>query len=392
MADPITPGAGVDFFNRMETAMFDTRLLRTLPKLAEPVLTAYVDVNPANPRNQGRPSGAGTWVKTQARTLAARLPGADTKLLREQAQRIDAYIDEHLARAKSLVFFAGAGTWKVLRLQVPVDDEMYWGKPSLGQLTWILDEHRPCGILVVDRNGARFFRYWMGELVEQKEERFEIDLTQWRRRELVTGRGVDRDSFEQRVGAQHARFFKETAARCRTWREREGFTSVFVAGPTEAAETVWEALPENCRAQGALVRGLPARVTGPELLRRIEPAIETFKRHRELEEVEALLATGEGARASLGIDTTLTRIQHGEARRLVAARGLRGEVRVCRQCGWVDRSAEDACPRCGGVRDSESLRTVLPELAHARNIPVEVVAGEAAERLHAVGGLAAWLA
>lgn len=371
--------------------MFDTRLLRTLPTLGEPVLTVYLDVNPANPRNQGRPSGAGTWVKSEARELAARLHGIDPKLLREQAQRVEAYIDEQPARAKGLVFFASATDWKILRMQVPLEDEMYWGKPSLGQLMWVLDEHQPYGILVVDRNGARFFRYWMGEIVEQKEDRFEIDLSQWRRRELVTGRGVDRDSFEQRVGAQYDRFFKDTAERCRTWREREQLSSVFVAGPTEAAEAVWEALPENCRTQGALVRGLPARVTAPELLRRIEPEIETWKRAGELEEVEAILAVGEGNRASLGIDTTLTRIQHGEVRRLVVARGLRGEVRVCRQCGWVDRSAEDACPRCGGARDTESLRTAFPQLAHARNIPVEVVAGQAAERLHSVGGLAAWL-
>lgn len=372
--------------------MFDTRLLRTLPELAEPVLTVYLDTNPANPRNQGRPSGAAAWVKTHARELASRLPDADPKLIKDQAQRIGAYLDGHPARAKGLIFFAGPRSWKIIRLQVPVEDEIYWGKPSLGQLMWILDEHRPYGVLVVDRNGARFFRYWLGEIEERKQDRFELDLSQWRRQELVAGRGADRDSFQQRVDAHYARFFKETAERCREWRERERLSPVFVAGPTEAAEAVWGELPETCRAQGALVRGLPARVTGPELLRRLEPEIEAWKRARELEEVEAIFAAGEGSRASLGIDTTLARIQHGEVRTLLVARGLGGRVRVCRQCGWVDRNPEDICRRCGGARETESLRTAFPGLAHARGIPVEVVAGEAAERLRSVGGLAAWLA
>lgn len=372
--------------------MFDTRLLRTLPELATPVLTVYLDTNPANPRNLGRPSGAGAWVKTHARELATRLTNTDPQLIKNHAQRIDAYLDDHLARAKGLIFFAGAKSWKIVRLQVPVEDEIYWGKPSLGQLMWILDEHQPHGVLVVDRNGARFFRYWLGEIEEQKQDRFELDLSQWRRRELVAGRGADRDSFQQRVDAQYARFFKDTAERCRTWREREGLSRVFVAGPTEAAEATWNELPETCRAQGALVRGLPARVTGPELQRRLEPEIEAWKRARELEDVEAILAAGEGPRASLGIDTTLARIQQGEVRSLLVVRGLSGRVRVCRQCGWVDRNPEDTCHRCGGARETESLRTAFPELAHARNIPIEVVAGPAAERLRSVDGLAAWLA
>lgn len=327
--------------------MFDTRLLRTLPELATPVLTVYLDTNPANPRNLGRPSGAGAWVKTHARELATRLTNTDPQLIKNHAQRIDAYLDDHLARAKGLIFFAGAKSWKIVRLQVPVEDEIYWGKPSLGQLMWILDEHQPHGVLVVDRNGARFFRYWLGEIEEQKQDRFELDLSQWRRR-------------------------------------------VFVAGPTEAAEATWNELPETCRAQGALVRGLPARVTGPELQRRLEPEIEAWKRARELEDV--VLAAGEGPRASLGIDTTLARIQQGEVRSLLVVRGLSGRVRVYRQCGWVDRNPEDTCHRCGGARETESLRTAFPELAHARNIPIEVVAGPAAERLRSVDGLAAWLA
>lgn len=374
--------------------MFDSRLLHTLPTLAEPVLTVYLDTNPANPRNLRRPPGASAWVKTHARDLAAQLPNADPKLIKDQAQRIDACLAGHPARAKGMIFFAGPGNWKIIRLQVPVEDEIYWGKPSLGQLLWILDEHRPYGVLVVDRSGARFFRYWLGEIEEQKQDRleFELDLSQWRRRELVMGRGADRDSFQQRVDAHYARFFKETAERCREWRERERLSPVFVAGPTEAAEAVWNVLPESCRAQSALVKGLPARVTGPELLRRIEPEIETWKRARELEKVEAILAAGEGAGTALGIDMTLASIQQGTARKLLAAHGLRGRVRVCRQCGWTDRNPEDICRRCGGVREMESLRTLLPELAHTRNIPVEVVAGEAAERLRSVEGLAAWLA
>ena len=118
--------------------MFDTRLLCTLSRLVEPVPPMDLDANPATARKQGRPSGAGTRVKSHA---------------------------------------------------------------------------LPYGVLVVDRSVTRFFRYWLGEIVEQEQDRFELDLSQWRRWKPVAGRGADRDSVRQRVDTQHVRFFNETAER-----------------------------------------------------------------------------------------------------------------------------------------------------------------------------------
>jgi hypothetical protein len=58
----------------------------------------------------------------------------------------------------------------------------------------------------------------------------------------------------------------------------------------------------------------------------------------------------------------------------------------------VDRSPLEACPQCGQARVTQSLRALLPALARAHGAAVEIVAGEAAERLLAdFEGLAAWL-
>ena len=52
--------------------MLDREVIATLPQISPPVLTAYLDTNPSNPRNQGPPSGArimgitGTDVSKQA--------------------------------------------------------------------------------------------------------------------------------------------------------------------------------------------------------------------------------------------------------------------------------------------------------------------------------------
>ena len=38
--------------------------IRSLRRITAPVLTAYVDTNPATPRNQGEPPGYLAWLKT----------------------------------------------------------------------------------------------------------------------------------------------------------------------------------------------------------------------------------------------------------------------------------------------------------------------------------------
>jgi peptide subunit release factor 1 (eRF1) len=110
-----------------------------------------------------------------------------------------------------------------------------------------------------------------------------------------------------------------------------------------------------------------------------------------VEEVERLLSARDPARAVLGIDETLHQLQRGRVRELVIARGLKGTARQCLNCRWVDRSGDPVCPLCGSERSSRTLRTVIPELASAFGVPMEIVAGDAAKKLRDAGGIGAWL-
>src|SRR5262249_59941458 len=80
--------------------------------------------------------------------------------------------------------FSAPSVWEFLTLQVEVEDELHWGPPSLTQLLWLLDEHQPCGAVLADRSGARFFRYWLGEVAEEEHETFLLDTSEWPRKEL----------------------------------------------------------------------------------------------------------------------------------------------------------------------------------------------------------------
>lgn len=379
--------------------MLDARLIRSLPELEPPILTVYLDTNPANSRNQGVPSGARIWLKSRAKEIAATMPREQRRLFRQQLERADRFLETRPKRERGVAIFAGPKSWHALRLQVEVHDELHWGRASLKQFLWLLDEHQPCGVAVVDRSRVRFYRFWMGEVEEQKAERFELNTSQWRKKSPVrpsrpgkakTGRS-ERDAFEQRVDAQYGRIFRETAKRIQKWAQREKLDAVFLAGPDEDVESVRTEMPHEIRERVALVKGEYAQLSAAELQEGIAPAITQWKRAQEAAHVAEILAYKSGAGAVLGIDETLLALQQGRARTLIVARSLKGRLGQCAKCGWTDRSAGSVCPGCGGERRAATLREALPELARKFGVPVEVVAGKAGTELKGVGGLAAWL-
>jgi hypothetical protein len=379
--------------------MLDTALIHSLPQLAPPVLTVYLDTSPAKARNQGHPPGYRIWLKSRAQVLLKRIPRSEWKHFRAAAKRIEDRLASSPPREKGLAVFAGPKAWEWIPLQVDVEDEMHWGRPSLVQMLWLLDEHQPAGAVVVDRSGARFFQFHLGAVKEREKDAFKIDISQWRKKHMMPPahpgvhktRGAERDTFTQRVEAHYEKLYRAAAERIRAWAQREKLAPLFVVGPNEVAEPVWRKLPRALRERSALVKSDHMKLTPAALRDRLDPEIIRWKRAHELAEVSRLLDNPNGSRAVTGVDDTLRRVQQGEARALLVVRGLGGRLRQCLGCGWVDRSGDRVCPACGGERRTVAFRAALPELARRYGVPVEVVAGEAGRKLREAGGVAAWL-
>jgi hypothetical protein len=379
--------------------MLDAKLIHSLPQIAAPVLTLYLNTNPADPRNQRHPPAYLIYLKSRGQIIGGRVSEEERKLFQAELKRVEEFLRNRRPSQRAVVVFSGPKRQEFLPVQVEVEDELHWGRPSLTQLLWLLDEHQPCGVAVVNRSGARFFRFWLGEIEELKEEKFELDMTEWRKKHLMPPshpgvhktRGSQRDVFEQRVEAQYAHFFRGAAEHIRQWSEREKLRPVFVAGPSETVERVWAELPRGFQEHAAVVKGDLAHLKPAELQERIAPEMAAWKREYELDVVTRMMNASNGVRAVVGLDATLRKLQEGGARALVVARGLGGKLRQCAKCGWTDRSADPACEACGGERRIVALRAALPELARRYAVTVEVVAGDAARKLRAADGIGAWL-
>src|SRR5690348_12954449 len=76
-----------------------------LPHLSPPVLTAYLDTNPANPRNQSTPRGYMIWLKSAGRALAKEHGPEVEKQVQRQLRRIGKHLRGDLTQSRGLVVF-----------------------------------------------------------------------------------------------------------------------------------------------------------------------------------------------------------------------------------------------------------------------------------------------
>jgi hypothetical protein len=379
--------------------MIDTRLIDSLPRVPQPVLTAYLETNPADSRNLRNPPGYLIWLKSQAKEIEKNLPKSERKTFRAQVDRLEEHLTLHPPRARSLVIFAGPAVWYAIPLHVQAEDELFWGLPSLSQMLWLMDEHRPCGVVLADRAGARFLQYWMGELTQEHEARLNIDTSDWRRKDLSPPsepgveamRGSHRDAFERRVEAQYVSFYSKQAEQIRAWADARKLNPLFLIGSPKLVELAWNELPKSVQSRTLLIQEDIEHSSRAELQARIDSEAQKWEREHEKELVDQLLDGSDTVRPVLGVDETLLRLQEGLVRSAVAVSGLEGRVRQCTKCGWADRTADSVCTICGGVRLLTDLRAILPTLTRRYKVPLEVIAEEVSARLSKAGGIGAWL-
>ena len=171
------------------------------------------------------------------------------KDFRKQLSRTEQLLTERPLKAKGVIVLTGPKVWKSFPVALKVRNELHWGKPALTQLLNLVDEEKPSLIIALDRAGARFFRYEIGEMTEYEESKFHIDASQWKKKEHAhmarrateMPHGNQRDVFNQRMDAQYMHFCSEIAKRVENLSKKESLSSVILVGskrltkPVEAA-------------------------------------------------------------------------------------------------------------------------------------------------------------
>lgn len=377
--------------------MLNAKRLHSLSKLPAPVLTVYLNIASVEASQHTPVRRYLIWLRAEAKSLVERVPASERELFWEQLHRVEEFLRDRVPQGRGLVVFAGLATWETVSLQTEIGNELHWGKPAVSRLQWLAAEHGPYCIVAVDRGGARFFSYSLGEMVPLRETVFVVDISQWKKKDLGhvsrpgirKTRGSQRDVFEHRMDAQYEHVCRETAEQANHLRKKEHFATIFLVGSVRLIEPIEKEFPEEDRQRVVLILKDLGKLAPHELQQHVEPEIEKWERERESALVNELLGSERGV--VVGIDETLAQLQDGKLRRLVLASNFDADLRQCLRCRWADRSADPVCSVCRGERRPITLRDALPDLVLRSETDVVVVSGEAAKRLEDAGGIGAWL-
>ena len=377
--------------------MLSAKQVESFIQLQQPLLTAYLNTGQAEPSRHPLVSESLVWLKKEAKWVGRDLSPAQQFLLEQQLERIREFLNNRRPKEGALVIFASAKTWELVPLQVAVDNELHWGRPTVSQLLWLVEEHKPYCVVVVDHKGACFFQYQLRELVKIGEKKFDIDISEWKKKDIghIAGqeiqktRGSQRDVFEHRMDAQYAHSCTETASQAIALSKEHNYTAIVLIGEDRLSRSIEAAMPRDVRQHVISLQKDFAGLTGRELEKRLEPIIEEWKSKHQAVIVSEFLKSNRGTVS--GIEDSLFHLQNGSVWRLLLTRDLNMDLRQCLKCGWTERTVDPLCSACGGERRTVMLRQVLPELAKLHKAEIEIVSGEAANILRKAGAMGAWL-
>lgn len=376
--------------------MLRPALIESLPELSAPLLTVYLDTNRENAANRALEPGYLINLGSRARLAEQRINPEARGAFRKQVERAEEYLRIHPPASKGVAIFAGESCWQFVPLEATVDDEVCWGAPNLAPLLWWLEEHKPYGIVSVNAKRAQFFIYRHEEMLALENVEYVAAPTKEKEMGPVArafgvrvSRGTNRDVFEHHRDAQYSHYYRQIADWIERLCEAEHLQSLFLLGRGEVIAAVQAEIAANLREKVVPVEQDLGWASTAELHKRVQPMVVKHEFERETELVEKLLSGEPGV--VLGIDETLVLLQQGKLRVLAVAKGLDADLKRCSECLWIDRTTDPKCPACGRERYAVTLRDVLPELARRYKVTMEVVSGEARQKLQTEGGMGARL-
>lgn len=375
-----------------------TYLHETIAPHPAPLLSLYLDVNPANPDNSGK-----AYV-LRAKEAMERL-GVPQALSKKVLERLQHYIPQGRTRA----LFVADGLFEDYHLQVELPllepragVEAHWGPPYLAPLLFALDEYQRYGVVHMDQERLRLFEVFLGGIEEVADAFRLLDTHNWRYlgedRTGTPGRsaapatsdvgvaargGSGKDHFHRRVDEWSQRFFREAGNILQQQMTERGLNRLILLGVPEEARPV---LP-GAVAEKVVAVLPPLHTSTPssaEVLKAVSPTIEEVERREE----EALLDAVQ-EKGVAGLEQVLSLLQEGRLQYVLVPWYLQEKVWRCPD-GWVASNPQAAQTHCPGQPVEEiELKRVLPELAAQFGSRLEFVRAEAEQRLRSkLGGLA----
>jgi peptide subunit release factor 1 (eRF1) len=344
------------------------------------VLSVYLNTDPTRQARYSYQVVFQDLVKQAREPLGKRAREA----LMTEVARVQQWLETREQHGNGVALFACTprGLWQAYYLPVsPRDHLVYDAKPDVSLLLEVVDDYERYAVALVDKERARLFTVFLGEIEESEALRDEVPG------KTDVG-GVSQPHFQRHHEVHvhwHLKRVAEHLTRLFTGRP---FDRLVLAGPDEVTSELRRLLPRALAHR--VVALIPADIAADkrdildrtlEVERRVERKVE----ERLVDELFEI--AGAQGRAIYGLEQTLETLWLGEVQTLVVADGADVSGSECPSCWRLAPGSVGACPACG-----TAMRPV-PDLLHramGRAVEqagsVEVVHGHAARRLLETGG------
>jgi peptide subunit release factor 1 (eRF1) len=279
-------------------------------------------------------------IKLQVRGMLRELNGTYV----EDAQIIERYLDHSYDWSKpGLALFSSAASdyFRAYPVAVSFRNRLRVGhKPYVKPLAHLLDHYAYFGVILVDRVGARFFEYHLGELLASEGVMGE-DV-----RHLKKGggsstvgmrggaRGVQGGSRHEEEVAQ--RNMRDAAAASSRFFSNKPIRRLFIGGTTENVAQFRELLTKQLQSRIAGTFAMDMTAGEHEVRKQTLTMLRDYNTERESRLVESMIAgDARGAKAVTGLDDTLQAVSDKRVDTLIISDGLRVPGYVQDENGFV---------------------------------------------------------
>ncbi|HDQ71337.1 MAG TPA: hypothetical protein ENN19_04475 [Chloroflexi bacterium] len=326
--------------------MFKQDTLRELAavRTETPILSVYLNVDP-------------TEHTTEEYKLALRqmLKQAEGSADSEDIEAVKRFFEhEYDWSGRGVVVFSNKAEdfWHTYSLAIPVNSGVTVARqPYISPLAALLDAYGSCAVIQVDRQGAKFLLFEMGELHDS--ETFAGDEVRRLKRGRGSSGGYGRRGGDP-VSSQHEdetvkRNLRETAKVTQKFCRRHTPQRIILAGAEPTVAQFREELPKTLQDQ--IIGTFNADMNAPETEIRAQSMeiLEQVEQTREEELVDAVFtAAAKGRGGVIRLADTLGAAHEGRIQTLVIDRDYHESGYRCQHCGYITDHSLETCPFCSG--------------------------------------------
>ncbi|SFM50983.1 hypothetical protein [Thermodesulforhabdus norvegica] len=337
--------------------VFEPHVLKELKERTardgSPVLSVYLNIDPSLPANAK--GGYRTLLDQMLEKVRANIEDSSLKEHFEEDSRwIRSRVEHLIPGGKTYVAFCDVSEDFYYEEELPLrlaNVVAYEDTPYVRPLIEAMDEYERYGVVLLDREKARFFIVFLGQ-IEELEDAINIPPVRHRK---TSGTDHMRSQmvFQRRAETWSSWFLKELSERLQELTLRYQLPHLILMGPPEVTAEFYRLLPRSLQEKVVDRVRMPVKASEKEVLEACIPAIE--ERERAVEEklvkdvVTAASKSGSTSeKAVMGINGVLDAINQGRVYLLVYPSGYAVSGYYCPRCEvLLDHAPENAnCPYC----------------------------------------------